>query len=101
MFAWDFGLGKPIASKRVWASTAASLAVSAMTVPLFGLGRLDLPGRKTTFTVLRLQLVLCESCQQRGGIHYSVHPWWGDALRLGYTQFFDGDDLEKLQPLRS
>src|ERR1035437_11107076 len=30
LFAWDFGLGKPIASKRVWASTAASLAVSAM-----------------------------------------------------------------------
>jgi hypothetical protein len=96
LFCWDFGLGKPVASKRAWAGTAASLAVSAITLPLLGVGRLDLPGKKTTLSVLRLRLMLCESCKKLDGIHYSLHPWWEDALRMGYTQFLNADDLKNL-----
>jgi len=99
LFAWDFGLAKPIGSKRVWARTAASVALSAITLPLLGVGRLDLPGKKTSLGVLRLRLLLCEECK-RGRINYTIHPCWNDALRLGYTEFLTADDLNKLRPIR-
>jgi hypothetical protein len=105
---WDFGLGKRISTKRAWGETASSVAVSVVTMPLLGVGGLQLPGKKTHYEVLRLRLILCESCcrQHRvlGGSHqvdsaiYSVHPWFEPARRLGYVEFFDANGLKKLEP---
>jgi len=100
LFAWDFGLAKQIGSRRAWSTTAASLAVSAVTVPLFGIGRLDLPGKKTSFHVLRMRILLCDSCKRLGEVPYNLHPWWDDAQKLGYTEFLDAEHLNKLRPLR-
>lgn len=97
--AWDFGLGKAISSKRAWGETAMSAALSAVTVPLIGYGMLRLPGKKTNFRVLRLRLMLCDSCwQNRAG--YSFHPFWNEANRLGFTEFFPSTELDKMASLR-
>ena len=100
--AWDFGLAKPISNKRVWGPTAASIAVSAITLPLIGLGALELPGKRTTLSVLRLRLLMCELCKKRepGRVPYAIHPMWDGAQRLGYTQFLSAGDLNKVRYLR-
>ena len=98
-YSWDFGLGKNISTQRAWGETAWSVAVSAVTLPLIGVGGLRLPGKKTSLRVLRLRLILCDSCHQRQ-LHYSLHPWWTVARRLGYTEFLDAKDLQKLEPVK-
>lgn len=96
--SWDFGLGKLTSSKREWGKTAISAALSAATVPLIGVGMLQLPGKRTTFSVLPLRLLLCDSClRNREG--YPCHPLWAEAQRLGFTEFFCAGDLERLRPV--
>ena len=96
--AWNFGLGKADSTKRAWGETAISAALSAVTVPLIGFGMLRLPGKRTSFTVLRLRLVLCDACwRDRAG--YSSHPFWNEANSLGYTEFFGPTELDKLEPV--
>lgn len=97
LYGWDFGLGKSISTKRTWGGAAWSVAVSAVTLPLVGYGGVQLPGKKTRLRVLRLRLILCDSCR-RGKINYAFHPWWEPARRLGYTQFLNANELKKLQP---
>jgi hypothetical protein len=92
-------LGKKISSKRAWGGTAWSLAVSAITVPLIGAGGVQLPGKNTRLRVLRLRLVLCDSCRQKR-LNYSVHPWWATANRLGYTEFLNAEQLAGLETVR-
>ena len=97
LYGWDFGLGKTISTKRVWGETALSVALSAVTLPLIGYGGLQLPGKKQRLRVLRLRLILCDSCK-RGQINYKRHPWWDSAHQLGYTKFLSAEDLKNLQP---
>jgi hypothetical protein len=113
---WDFGLGKKISTKSAWGKTALSVAVSAaasaFTLAHYGTGfmRLRLPDTKTRYQVLRLRLILCESCRRQhmvvGGSHqvdvaiYGLHPWFEPARRLGYAEYFDADGLKKLEPAR-
>jgi len=97
--SWGFGLGRVISSKHTWSETAASAAISAITLPLIGFGALRLPGKKTNLSVLRLRLVLCEFCRKEGAT-YSVHPWWNGAQRLGYTEFLCPTDLNELRSVR-
>ena len=98
LYGWDFGLGMPVASRRDWSYTLASVAVSAVTLPLLGAGVFQLPGKTTTLRVLRLRFLLCDSCARQGGKPYSLHPSWGEAMRLGFTWFYDADALKRLQP---
>lgn len=97
LHSWDFGLGKNVSTKRAWSETALSVAVSAVTILLVGVAGLQLPGKKTSYRVLRLRLILCDVCWE-GETKYSLHPWWQKATQLGYTQFFDADGLKKLEP---
>jgi hypothetical protein len=103
LHSWDFGLGKIISIDRAWGKTALSIAVSAVTFLTGGPdGIVPLPGTKARLRVLRLRLILCESCI-RGRTNYTfhVHPWWEPARRLGYAKFVSADDMERLQPARS
>jgi hypothetical protein len=94
--AWDFGLGKVLSTNRAWSETAISAALSAVAVPLIGFGMLRLPGKRTSFSVLRLRLVLCDACL-RNRVGYSAHPLWEEANRQGYTEFFGTTELGKLE----
>jgi len=92
LVAWDFGLGKTITTKSNWDETLISGAISAVALPLIGVGIVRLPGNRSTFAVLRLRLLLCESCC-RNRASYSCHPYWNEANRMGYTRFFDSSEL--------
>jgi hypothetical protein len=97
LYKWDFGLGRSLSSERAWGETAASVVLSAVTIPFLGAGMLRLPGKSTRYRVLRLQLVLCNSC--RGGhINYGLHPWWVPAQKLGYSTFLSAKELDKMTP---
>jgi hypothetical protein len=101
LYTWDFGLGKEISTRRAWEETAASVAISAITVPLLGVGMLRLPGKKTRFQVLRLQLILCEKCRDSRMTTYLAHPLWEPAHKLGFTEFMNANELATLRPAPS
>ena len=96
-WTWEFGLGKVILKKRTWGATAASVVASAVTLPTLGIGVLHSPGKQTRFSVLQLRLRLCDSCARDKRTAYSMHPSWKKAIALGYTEFFDANDLKRLQ----
>ncbi len=98
LYSWDFGLAKKTGTKRDWSMTAWSVVVSAVTLPLLGAGGLELPGKNTRLSLLRLQLVLCGVCRHKN-FAYDFHPWWEPAKRLGYTEFYDANQLKRLQPV--
>jgi len=99
LYTCDFGLAKKTGTKRDWSTTAWSVVVSAVTLPLLGAGGLNMPDKKNRLSVLRLQLVLCNVCRATN-FAYHFHPWWETAKRLGYTEFFDAERLKQLQPVR-
>src|SRR5579859_863735 len=99
LYRWEFGLGKRLSTKMAWSEAAWSVAVSAVTIPLVGAGALQLPGKKVSYRVLRLCLVLCGDCWE-GEAKYGLHPWWRTATKLGYTEFFDVERLANLEPVR-
>ena len=43
---YNFGLAKVLSAKRDWTEIAASVALSAISVPLVGLGMIKIPGKK-------------------------------------------------------
>ena len=97
---WDFGLGKPIAAKSEWTQTALSIAISAATIPLTGLGFLRLPGRSIELSVFRLKLALCTTChQQKRG--YEAHPLWAALHRHGYTEFIPAEAFRRAKSANS
>ncbi len=97
LLGYKFGLAKVLSAERDWTGTAASVVASAISIPLVGLGMLELPGKRTRVRALRLRLVLCESCRA-GQLNYPAHPWWYSAQRLGYNTLLSEQDLEKLKP---
>ena len=93
LLAWNFGLGKPVSSQREWTGTALSIAFSAVTIPLLGIGALQTPRKSTLFRILPLKLVLCRDClgKKKG---YEVHPWWALLRRYGYTEFVHPEHMK-------
>lgn len=106
LLTFEFGLGKKVSSRRLWKETAVSAGISAVTMPFLGMGVIHLPGKRTRFQVLRLQLVLCKSCltrcmTSRPPHHvdlwaYALHPWWIPAKCLGYTEVLAPDQLKNM-----
>jgi hypothetical protein len=86
-----------ISSRHAWGETVISTVVSAATLPLLGAGIFKLPGKETSFQVLRLRFNLCDSCARSKETSYSMHPSWKKANSLGYTQFFDANELKRLR----
>lgn len=95
--SYEFGLAKVLSVKRDWTRTAASVVVSAVSVPLTGLGMIKLPGNRTRVRALRMKLILCETCR-RTQVNYPAHPWWYPAHKLGYDTFLGEPELQKLKP---
>jgi len=92
LLAYPFALAKKMNVQRDWAGTAASVAISAVSIPLTGFGIFQTPGKRTTYRIIRMTLILCPECRKRR-VSYELHPWWNGVLRLGYTKFFDRYDL--------
>jgi hypothetical protein len=97
LIGYKFGLAKVLSSKRDWTRTVGSVVLSAISVPLVGVGKLELPGKSNKVRALRLRLVLCESCRA-AQLNYPAHPWWHSALKLGYNTLLSERDMEQLGP---
>ncbi len=95
--AYEFGLAKVLSAERDWTRTAASVVVSAVSVPLTGVGMIQLPGKRTKARALRMKLILCETCR-KAQVSYPAHPWWYPAQKLGYDTFLGEEELKKLKP---
>jgi hypothetical protein len=95
LLAYPFALSKGLQVKRDWVGTAASVALSAVSIPLTGFGVLRFPGKHTSVRAIRMSLILCKRCRKHK-VSYELHPWWNDVIRLGYTEFLDRNDLDKL-----
>jgi hypothetical protein len=95
--SWDFGLGKVISKNWHWGETFGSAVLSALAVPVVGLGLLRFPHKSTRLAVLRLKLTLCAGCSQ-DGVDFSLHPSWVGAHELGFSEFIGPNDLARLEP---
>ena len=97
----EFGLMRVESSSRAWGETAATTAISALTLPLLGVGKVALPGKNDTGELLKLNLVICRSCASENsnmfGIfmlkekHVIKHPYWQDLHDAGFTKFIEKD----------
>jgi hypothetical protein len=96
LLAYPFALAKTVNVERNWAGTAASLALAAATIAMIGFGVFQTPGKRTTYRLVRMNLILCANCRSHR-VNYELHPWWNDVYRLGYTQFLDRFDLETIR----
>lgn len=83
---FDFGLAR-VKVARNWTETIASAAVSAVSLPLVGVGMVRLPGKTTTTSMFKLRMALCEECLLEccGGFpDPSIHPWFPILWEHGY-----------------
>lgn len=105
---YPFGLARVIGKERDWTEATVSAALSAITLPLLGFGRLSGPATKTTAYVFRLELVLCRACQEkRKGLFgrvrlksadYALHPWWKKVRQFGFEKLLDAEALSQYGP---
>jgi hypothetical protein len=101
-----FGLAEMLIDKRNWWETAASVAVSALTLPTIGIGTLRFPGRKRQARILKFHLLLCCDCASGyktifGALRedgYAAHPCWEPAHNLGFTKFLSAEEVNKFNP---
>jgi hypothetical protein len=101
---FEFGLMRVESSTRIWGETAASIALSAITLPFLGLGRVSLPGKQRTGELFRLNLVICRSCINKNSnliglffpkkAHYSKHPYWAALHEAGFAEFLTKEDCD-------
>jgi len=96
LLSYPFALAKTLNVERNWAGTAASIAVSAVSIPLTGFGVFQIPRKRTRYRMIRMTLILCPKCRKHT-VTYERHPWWNVVYRLGYTEFLDRYDLEELR----
>lgn len=103
LFGFDFALMKVQENKRSWGGTMASVALSAVTLPLIGGGALALPGKSASGGMFKLKLIACKECTQKEGNwlglfmmnkeRASRHPHWKNLQEAGFTSFIEGEKI--------
>lgn len=91
----DFGLAKT-KTRRNWSDTVSSVVVSAVSLPLVGLGLIRLPGKTTQTSMFTLRFTACVKCASQN-IDYSFHPWFPILFDYGYNQFISPQELAILK----
>jgi hypothetical protein len=102
---YDFGIVRVHTEQKDWKAAGLSVALSAVTLPLLGVGRLYGPGKTTTGNLLKLRIVLCKSCTNArrnffGAFvvkesHCVIHPLWKELREAGFTMFVPTQELWK------
>lgn len=100
---WDFALMKVEESRISIGATAASAAISALTLPMLGAGVLRLPGRSHSGQALHLRLTTCKPCCKTHGNFFglfmlneqraSAHPLWHALHEHGFTKFLPAEKM--------
>ena len=111
-----FAFAKVTAVRRDWSETLVRLGISAVSIaaaPVTGFAGVSwkTPGKKTTFEIIKAELVLCRDqclplCQKtsdgtevRENI-YRLHPWAPGARELGYETILTEAQLLELTPIQ-
>lgn len=97
-----FGLARNGKTHRDWTSTGLSVALSAATFPMLGVGALYGPATRKAREVVYMRLVLCEDClDDRRGFFGSfkvsttngaLHPMWETVCNEGFVQLINNAD---------
>ena len=101
--AYDFGIAKFLRTRKKWGATIASIAFSAVAVPLLGGAYFVKPGTQTTASIVRLSLMLCASCRDARKRRssrikleqqdYEKHPAVAKGKEAGYTEILSAGEL--------
>lgn len=99
----DFALMRVQETKREWAGTLATAAMSALTIPLVGAGRINLPSKLARGAAYHLKLVVCKPCCKKEGNMFglfminekraSKHPMWQVLQEAGFTKFLEKEEM--------
>jgi hypothetical protein len=89
---FEFGLGM-LETRRRWLEAGASVALSALSLPLTGFGMLTLPTKEENWSVVRMALAVCPECLQEKP-EYVLHPWFALLWNYGYNVFFSTEQLK-------
>ncbi len=99
----NFALMRVQETKREWTETLATVAMSALTVPLTGVARIHLPGKASMGAAYHLKLVVCKLCCKNEGNMFGVftinekraskHPMWQTLQDAGFTKFFNNEEM--------
>ena len=100
---FDFALMRVNETKHELGGTLVSAAISAMAIPLLGVGALKLPGKSFQGVAYHLKLAVCKPCCKREGNIFglfminekraSKHPMWDTLQEAGFTKFFDREKM--------
>jgi len=104
--AREFGLARILDVN--YAAMTATAGISAISMLLGGPGMVK--GPKTTASIVRGQLVLCQRCLGRrknfiglpriADKDYALHPWAAAARRHGYTTYLDRYALARYKSVK-
>ena len=100
---FDFALMRVEQSGRNWGEAAASVALSAVLLPLLDGGVFRVPGKSFEGAAVHLRLVACKACQVKEGNFFGAfvlnekkagkHPLWNELVSAGFTKFLSHDTL--------
>lgn len=89
----NFGLGM-LKTGRRWKETFLSAAVSAVSLPLVGMGKLILPTKLSSIRVIPLFLAVCSKCIS-GEPDFTKHPCFSILWDYGFNKFIPTNELPK------
>lgn len=102
---WRFGLASPKSAKYSLTEatvTVASLAISALTLPLLGQALVSLPGQTSNGFILKM--VICKECRTKNANFLGIfmpkekykiyHPLYDKLHKAGYTKYIPSEKLE-------
>lgn len=89
----NFGLGM-LETGRRWKDTLLSTAVSAVSLPLMGMGKLILPTKRNGIRVIPLYLTVCSKCMSREP-DFTKHPCFSILWDYGFNKFIPASELPK------
>jgi hypothetical protein len=87
----DFGLGMAETGRK-WKEAILSGIVSAVSLPLTGVGKLILPTKKRGIRVIRLRLAVCTECVTAEP-DFTEHPWFQILWEYGFNEFIPPNEL--------
>jgi hypothetical protein len=103
--AYEFGVARIMSTRRDWGKTIASVAISAITLPLLGVGRFKGPGKETRARIIRLELMVCDFCKDnRTSLFnsvklsyddYEMHPSVKKATEISFAKIITREELKK------
>lgn len=103
LVGFDFALMNVASTFRPVGATLTSATISAISIPLLGVGGLALPSKSLRGACHHLKLIVCKPCCKKEGNMFglfmlnedraSAHPYWEVMQDAGFTTFLNSDRM--------